>query len=65
MAFILKELSAVMGDYHRKPVRKLQCLGPGDSSRGDQKGSDPGYSLKIESTDFLTNWMWGDRKSVV
>lgn len=53
----------MVGDYHRKPVRKL-CREPGDSSRGDKKGSDPGCILKIESTDFLTDWLWGKRERI-
>lgn len=53
-----------MGDDHRKPVRKLWCFEPGDSSRDDKKGSDPGYILKIESTDFLTDWFWAKRERI-
>lgn len=32
------------------------------SNGGDGKGSDSIYILKIESTDFLINYRWGEKE---
>lgn len=50
------------GRLWRSPQARGWCVWPGGLSGAGEKGWDPGWFLRGEMSDVLTNWRWVRRQ---